>query len=139
MEPELEPELEHSSIQTHKCDKHPPLNAGKPWSCDEETQLLTFLQEDMTIKYISQKLQRTNGSITARRKHIAYQMHLRDCSISDIIHATKLTEKQIQDAIYKYNESKNTKNIQVSFEQFAYVNETDKQSTIDTDVKIIKC
>ena len=141
LEPELglESELEPSSIQTQKCDKHPPLNAGKPWSSDEETQLLTFLQEDMTIKYISQKLQRTNGSITARRKHIAYQMHLRDSSISDIIHATKLTEKQIQDAIYKYNESKNTKNIQVSFEQFAYVDEPDKQSTIDTDVKIIKC
>ena len=93
---------------------------GKKWTPEEENMLIQRLQENMTIKYIATVHQRTTGSITARRKQIAYNMHQEQSSIQDIIDITKLTEKQILETIRKMDEEKNTKNVEISFEQFAY-------------------
>ena len=109
--------LESESFQDKKEN---PSNMGKKWTPEEENMLIQRLQENMTIKYIANVHQRTTGSITARRKQIAYNMHQEQSSIQDIIDITKLTEKQILETIRKMDEEKNTKNVEISFEQFAY-------------------
>lgn len=43
-----------------------PNNAGRPWSEDEDQQLLTLFDTDIPINDIAQKHGRTRGAITSR-------------------------------------------------------------------------
>ena len=55
-------------------DKIIPTNLGKKWTEQEETLLLTELDNYMDIESIAEKHNRTKGSILSRQKEIAYKM-----------------------------------------------------------------
>jgi len=133
---EKDQELELENMICDNKKENTFINMGAKWTKDEEDKLLEYLAQDFTIKTIAQLHQRTPGSITARRKLMAYHMHLENKSMLEIIDKTKLSEKQILDTIQKNQmENSNIKNVPVSFEQFAYQNDMDIPSN---NIKVLK-
>jgi hypothetical protein len=82
-------------------DKIVPSNLGKKWTEQEETLLLTELDNNIDIEIIAEKHNRTKGSIISRQNEIAYQMYLKNISIIEIIDKTKLDEITINEIIAK--------------------------------------
>ena len=71
---------------------------GKPWSQEEEKQLLSLLQEK-TIMEISKIHQRTTGGIKSRIKKIAICMVNSNYEVSDILHQTRLSQEEFDDIL----------------------------------------
>lgn len=84
-------------------EKYKPENKGIKWTEEEEKILLEELNNNDDIELISTKHKRTIGGINARRKQIAYSMHIENIPICEIINKTKLNEEQILDIINKKN------------------------------------
>ena len=87
-------------------EKYKPENKGIKWTEEEEKILLEELNNNDDIELISTKHKRTIGGINARRKQIAYSMHIENIPMCEIINKTKLNEEQILDIINKNNNSK---------------------------------
>lgn len=81
-----------------------PSNMGLKWSEQEETMLLQELKDDIDIETIAKNHDRTVGGINARRREIAYQMHLKKTSFDEIIQKTKLDYQSIENAIQRKKE-----------------------------------
>ena len=96
-------------VKQQNPDKEYPSNFGQKWSDDEEKLFLEELNIDMDMHLIAANHNRTYGSIDARRKEIAYKMHLKDINIKEIIQKTKLETIQITDIIFR-KENKPVKN-----------------------------
>jgi len=89
------------SFKDKNPDKIVPSNLGKKWTEQEETLLLTELDNNIDIEIIAEKHNRTKGSIISRQNEIAYQMYLKNSSIIEIIDKTKLDEITINEIIAK--------------------------------------
>lgn len=88
-------------------DKTLPTNLGKKWTEQEESLLLTELNNNIDIDIIAKKHYRTKGSIVSRQKEIAYKMFIKNIPMIEIIKKTKLDEITINEFIEKksYNTS----------------------------------
>lgn len=82
-------------------DKIIPTNLGKKWTEQEETLLLTDLDNNMDIESIAEKHNRTKGSILSRQKEIAYKMYVKKISMEEIINKTKLDKFTVNEYIEK--------------------------------------
>jgi hypothetical protein len=96
-------------------EKNKPNNFGKKWSNDEETQLLKELKKNIDVKKIAILHDRTEGGIISRCKEIAYNMHVKNESIENIMKITKLDVETINKTIKIKNilleKNKNNKEI----------------------------
>ncbi len=127
-------------------DKEYPSNMGQKWTDEEETTLLEELYNNIDIQTIAQKHNRTIGGIEARRRELAYKMHLKKMSTEEIIKKTKLDYDSIKQTIEKRqkNNSKkttNTKeidNILISINKNDYLELQKDVNTIKNDIKGIK-
>lgn len=88
-------------LKSQNPDKDYPSNIGQKWNDEEETLLIEELNKNIDIDTIAKNHNRTTGGINARRKDIAYKMHLQNISIQDIIKYTKLNEDKITEIIKK--------------------------------------
>ena len=123
-------------------EKYKPENKGIKWTEEEEKILLEELNNNDDIELISTKHKRTIGGINARRKQIAYSMHIENIPMCEIINKTKLNEEQILDIINKNNNSKqniNKKKISIEDEIIEIKKEIiELKNIINNLVKIIK-
>lgn len=55
---------------TKKHEKKRPNNAGKPWTTEEDNELISSFEGETTIKEIAAKHGRTIGAISARLAHL---------------------------------------------------------------------
>ena len=97
-------------LKSQNPDKEYPSNAGQKWTDNEETQLLEELKQNIDIETISQKHNRTIGGINSRRRVIAYNMHLKNISLEEIIEQTKLDFECITETIKRRQTVKQKKN-----------------------------
>ena len=95
------------NFKANNPDKTLPSNLGKKWTKQEESLLLTELNNNIDIEIIAEKHNRTKGSIVSRQKEIAYKMSIKNISMIEIINKTKLDEITINEFIEKksYNTS----------------------------------
>ena len=95
------------NFKANNPDKTLPSNLGKKWTEQEESLLLTELNNNIDIEIIAEKHNRTKGSIVSRQKEIAYKMSIKNISMIEIINKTKLDEITINEFIEKksYNTS----------------------------------
>lgn len=95
------------NFKANNPDKTLPSNLGKKWTEQEESLLLTELDNNIDIEIIAEKHNRTKGSIVSRQKEIAYKMSIKNISMIEIINKTKLDEITINEFIEKksYNTS----------------------------------
>jgi hypothetical protein len=127
-------------------DKEYPSNMGQKWTDEEETTLLEELYNNIDIRIIAQKHNRTIGGIESRRREIAYKMYLKNISTEEIIKQTKLDCDSIKQTIEKRqkNNSKkitNTKeldNILISINKNDYLELQNDVKTIKNDINVIK-
>lgn len=88
-------------LKAQKSDKTCAPNIGEKWTKVEEISLLEELSKDVSIGKIAENHGRTVGGIEARRSKIAYEMHIKDIPIEEIIQTTKLDETRVKEAIAK--------------------------------------
>ena len=112
-----------------------PTNMGKTWTNEEEILLTRELADNIDINTIAQTHNRTIGGIEARRREIAYKMHLQNFSYEDIMKKTKLNYDIIQQTIEK--RQKNTKIKKENDNLLIAINKNDL-SLLQNDVKKIK-
>ena len=82
--------------------KYPP-NMGKPWFDDDTLKLLQNVRKKKTLSEIAEDHGRTEGGITARLRHIAFDYHKEGRSIEVIEKFTGLSKEDINDLIQKRN------------------------------------
>lgn len=120
-------------------DKTVPSNLGKKWTEQEESLLLTELDNNIDIDTIAKKHNRSKGSIISRQKEIAYKMSIKNISMIEIIKKTKLDEITINEFIKKklYNTSikKSIKKNEIEDENFSIEDEINE---IKNDIKELK-
>ena len=88
-------------VKQQNPNKEYPSNFGQKWKEDEDILLLEELNVDMDIHLIAANHNRTYGSIDARRKELAYNMHIKGVSMEEIIDKTKLETIQITEIIFR--------------------------------------
>ena len=88
-----------SIVKSKNPNKKYPSNLGKKWTEQEETLLLTELDNNIDIEIIAEKHNRTKGSIVSRQKEIAYKMSIKNISMIEIVNKTKLDEITINEYI----------------------------------------
>ena len=120
-------------------DKTLPSNLGKKWTEQEESLLLTELNNNIDIEIIAEKHNRTKGSIVSRQKEIAYKMSIKNISMIEIINKTKLDEITINEFIEKksYNTSikKSIKKNEIEDKNFSIEDEINEMKN---DIKELK-
>jgi hypothetical protein len=72
-----------------------PSNIGSKWTNKEDETLLEEIANNISFQEIALNHKRTTGGIHARRREIAYKMHLEYDSMEEIIKKTKLSEEEI--------------------------------------------
>jgi len=95
------------NFKANNPDKTLPSNLGKKWTEQEESLLLTELDNNIDIEIIAEKHNRTKCGIVSRQKEIAYKMSIKNISMIEIINKIKLDEITINEFIEKksYNTS----------------------------------
>lgn len=96
-----------------------PANMGKPWKEEEVKQLLLLVSKKITMDAIAETHERTMGSIIAKLKVIAVDMHENDLkTIEEIQTLTGLSKTVIEDSIeqrkMKKDIQKNKKGVQAT-------------------------
>lgn len=89
------------NFKANNPDKTLPSNLGKKWTEQEESLLLTELNNNIDIEIIAEKHNRTKGSIVSRQKEIAYKMYVKKISMEEIINKTKLDKFTVNEYIEK--------------------------------------
>ncbi len=92
-------------------DREYPSALGMVWTNEEENQLLKELEENVSIKDISIKHNRTIGGINSRINHIAYRMYTLNIEVNEISNKTKLNKKQIMCIVNKRDNKNITDNL----------------------------
>ena len=127
------------NFKSNNSDKIVPSNLGKKWTEEEESLLLTELDNSLDIKIIAEKHNRTKGSIVSRQKEIAYKMSIKNISMIEIINKTKLDEITINEFIKKksYNTSikKSIKKNEIEKKKFSMEDEINEMKN---DIKELK-
>ena len=127
------------NFKANNPDKTLPSNLGKKWTEQEESLLLTELNNNIDIEIIAEKHNRTKGSIVSRQKEIAYKMSIKNISMIEIINKTKLDEITINDFIEKksYNTSikKSIKKNEIEDKNFSIEDEINEMKN---DIKELK-
>jgi hypothetical protein len=127
------------NFKANNPDKILPSNLGKKWTEQEESLLLTELNNNIDIEIIAEKHNRTKGSIVSRQKEIAYKMSIKNISIIEIINKTKLDEITINEFIEKksYNTSikKSIKKNEIEDKNFSIEDEINEMKN---DIKELK-
>jgi len=127
------------NFKANNQDKTVPSNLGKKWSKQEESLLLTELDNNIDIEIIAEKHKRTKGSIVSRQKEIAYKMSIKNISMLEIINKTKLDEITINEFIEKksYNSSikKSIKKNKIEDKNFSIEDEINEMKN---DIKELK-
>lgn len=119
-------------------DKEYPSSLGQKWTDEEEILLLEEIDKNIDIAVIAQSHNRSTGGINARRKKIAYQMHIRNHSLEEIKIKTKLHEDQIKETINNYNNNpKKSKPIKEIEGTFSIESEIHKMQNEIKDLKKI--
>jgi hypothetical protein len=88
-------------------DKTVASNLGKKWTEEEDSLLLTELDNNIDINTIANKHNRSKNGIICRQKEIAYKMSIKNISMIEIINKTKLDEITINEFIKKKSIKKN--------------------------------
>lgn len=88
-------------VKRQNPDEKYPYNLGKLWTTEEENTLLQELDKNINIEIIAQNHNRTIGGIKGKQQNIAYNMHLKNVSIEEIMTSTKLEKEQIIEIIAK--------------------------------------
>ena len=92
-----------------------PVRMGMPWAEEEVVQLLGSIKKKQSIEAIAAEHERTVGGIKSQLKRMAAEYYLNDGrTIEEIGKFTGLTTQQINDAIKKYSEPKQPRNIVVT-------------------------
>ena len=127
------------NFKANNPDKTLPSNLGKKWTEQEESLLLTELNNNIDINIIAEKHNRTKGSIVSRQKEIAYKMSIKKISMIEIINKTKLDEITINEFIEKksYNTSikKSIKKNEIEDKNFSIEDEINEMKN---DIKELK-
>ena len=127
------------NFKANNPDKTLPSNLGKKWTEQEESLLLTELNNNIDINIIAEKHNRTKGSIVSRQKEIAYKMSIKNISMIEIINKTKLDEITINEFIEKksYNTSikKSIKKNEIEDKNFSIEDEINEMKN---DIKELK-
>ena len=127
------------NFKANNPDKTLPSNLGKKWTEQEESLLLTELNNNIDIEIIAEKHNRTKCSIVSRQKEIAYKMSIKNISMIEIINKTKLDEITINEFIEKksYNASikKSIKKNKIEDKNFSI---EDKINEMKNDIKELK-
>ncbi len=127
------------NFKANNPDKTLPSNLGKKWTEQEESLLLTELNNNIDIEIIAEKHNRTKGSIVSRQKEIAYKMSIKNISMIEIINKTKLDEITINEFIEKksYNTSikKSIKKNEIEDKNFSIEDEINEMKN---DIKELK-
>ena len=131
------------NFKANNPDKTLPSNLGKKWTEQEESLLLTELDNNIDIEIIAEKHNRTKGSIVSRQKEIAYKMSIKNISMIEIINKTKLDEITINEFIEKksYNTSikKSIKKNKIEDKNFSIENEINEmKNTLKELVDMMK-
>lgn len=119
--------------------KEYPSNMGQKWTNEEELLLLQELNDNVEIEIIAQNHSRTIGGINARRRDIAYKMHLKNVSMEDIIRQTKLDYNSIAEIMQKREKRPSSLKItkEVDNNIFISINKND-YTELQNDVKNMK-
>lgn len=127
------------NFKANNPDKTLPSNLGKKWTEQEESLLLTELNNNIDIEIIAEKHNRTKGSIVSRQKEIAYKMSIKNISMIEIINKTKLDEITINEFIekksYNTNIKKSIKKNEIEDKNFSIEDEIDEMKN---DIKELK-
>ena len=127
------------NFKANNPDKILPSNLGKKWTEQEESLLLTELNNNIDIEIIAEKHNRTKGGIVSRQKEIAYKMSIKNISMIEIIKKTKLDEITINEFIEKksYNTSikKSIKKNEIEYKNFSIEDEINEMKN---DIKELK-
>jgi DNA-binding transcriptional regulator YhcF (GntR family) len=123
-------------LKSRNPEKEYPSNTGVLWTNKEEFLLLEELSKNMDIEIIAQTHNRTTGGINARRKELAYKMHIANDTIEEIMDKTKLKKDQIIEFIHKkQNKSEKCKSIIESKKPYSIENEI---TEMKNDIKELK-
>jgi len=85
-----------------------PSNMGQKWTDEEENTLLEELECNTPIDTIAKTHKRTTGGINARRRQIAYNMHLKKAPIESIMQVTKLERDLLMEMIDRRQQKANS-------------------------------
>jgi len=80
--------------------KNLPTNFGQKWTNEEDCILLDELSKGDNAEMIATRHNRTIGGIRSRQGVIAYNMHLKNNSMEEIMDKTKLSEECIRQTIF---------------------------------------
>jgi hypothetical protein len=120
-------------------DKQLPSNLGKKWTEQEDSLLLTELDNNIDIEIIAEKHNRTRGSIVSRQKEIAYKMSIKNISMIEIINKTKLDEITINEFIGKKSHTtsiiKSIKKNKIEDKNFSIEDEINEMKNDITEMK----
>jgi hypothetical protein len=127
------------NFKANNPDKTLPSNLGNKWTEQEESLLLTELNNNIDIEIIAEKHNRTKGSIVCRQKEIAYKMSLKNISMIEIINKTKLDEitinKFIEKKSYDTSIKKSIKKNEIEDKNFSIEDEINEMKN---DIKELK-
>lgn len=96
-------------LQRLNPNKTYPANIGAKWT-EEDKTLLEEISDNIDFDIIANNHKRTIGGINARRREIAYKLHLEYDSMEEIIKKTRLPKEEITATIERranYAERKN--------------------------------
>jgi hypothetical protein len=115
---------------------------GTKWTEEEETQLLSEINKNMKYKDIAIIHNRTINGISARVKHIAYQLYQKNNTIDEIMRITKLSKDQFDDAIKrrenKVREIKHAEKEPINTERPTRNNIMNEITTMKSDIAELK-
>lgn len=121
----------YSTLSSNVPDIIPyPSNMGKSWTDEEDTILLEYLSNDYDISTIAKYHNRTEGSILARRKTIAYKLHIENIPMDQILVKTRLDEDQFIKMI--------NKQVVKTSKKDKCILEPDKRRSIEMDIAEMK-
>jgi hypothetical protein len=72
-----------------------PDNIGAKWTEEEDKTLIEEIADNIDFDIIANNHKRTIGGINARRREIAYRLHLEYDSMEEIIKKTRLPKEEI--------------------------------------------
>ena len=115
---------------------------GTKWTEEEELQLLSEINKNMEYNDIAVIHNRTINGVSARVKHIAYQLYQKNTLIDEIMRITKLSKDQVDDAIKrrenKGREIKPVEKESVNTERPTRYNIMNEITTMKSDIAELK-
>ena len=118
-----------------------PINHNAKWTDDLDNEIIENINLNLTVSEIAERMGRSNGSISARIRRIAYNLHTKNMSNDDICKKMKISTEYLQEILDMYKtikEKKTEKQVEKPIKRSIEKN-TDKSCkySIDDVMKIL--